>query len=206
MSVTLILILLTCVVSFACFSNGDLFGKLAHYPYEEHNSNQKYRWLTSAFVHVDMFHLFINMFVLYNFGTVVEHFFKTIHGEAAGKIVFLFFYLALAVFANLPTFMKYKSDRSYRAVGASGAVAAVLFSFIVFRPLDMLELYFFIPIPAIIFGILYLWYENWAGKKQRDNIGHDAHFYGAVGGFIFTMLMDPKLITDFFYKLTNVFH
>ncbi len=206
MSVTIVLILITCLISFSCFSNARLFNSLAHYPYEEHRQNQKYRWLTSGFLHVDIFHLFVNMFVLYNFGTIVEYFFKEIHGQKIGSILFLVFYLFMIIVANLPTFAKHKLDSTYRAVGASGAVAAILFSFIVFRPVDMLELYLFIPIPAVVFGVLYLWYESWAAKKQMDNIGHDAHFYGAVAGFLFTVLMKPSLLGDFIYRIQNVFN
>jgi membrane associated rhomboid family serine protease len=206
MSATLILVLITCLVSFLCLNKAVLFNSLAHYPYEEHRQNQKYRWLTSGFVHADIFHLFVNMFVLFNFGTIVEHFFKEIHGESTGRIIFTLFYLFMIIVANLPTFAKHKLDSTYRAVGASGAVAAVLFSFIVFRPVDMLELYLFIPIPAVVFGVLYLWYESWAAKKQMDNIGHDAHFYGAIAGFIFTVLMKPSLIGDFIYRIQNAFN
>lgn len=206
MSVTLIIILLTCVVSLACEQNKKLFNSLAHYPYEELRRNQKYRWLTSGFVHGDIFHLFINMFVLFNFGDTVEGKFKEVHGDLSGKVMFGLFYLFMIIAANLPTYAKHKDDSTYRAVGASGAVAAVIFSLIVFMPMASFALYMFIPINAVIFGILYLWYESWAAKKQMDNIGHDAHFYGAIAGFIFTIAMKPSLLGDFIFKIQNAFN
>jgi membrane associated rhomboid family serine protease len=203
MSITIIIIILTCVISFACLNNGSLFNSLAHYPYEEHRQNQKYRWLTSGFVHADFFHLFINMFVLSNFGSEVERLFIQTHGTTAGTIMYPLFYLFMIVLANLPTYSKHKNDSTYRAIGASGAVAAVLFSFIVFHPVSILQLYLFLPIPAVLFGVLYLWYENWAGKKQMDNVGHDAHFFGALAGFIFTIAMKPSLFGDFIFQIKN---
>ncbi len=205
-TVTLIIIIFTCLVSFVCFSNEQLFDKLAHHPSVEQRDNvEKLRWLTSGFVHVDFFHLFINMFVLHSFGEVVENEFINLKGEMGGRILFLLFYLFMIVLANLPTFGKHKDNYSYRAVGASGAVAAVIFSFILFYPTQKLSLYLFFPIPAVIFGILYLWYEDYAGKKGNSNIGHDAHFYGALAGFAFTLVVEPSLFSKFIYQILNAF-
>jgi membrane associated rhomboid family serine protease len=205
MSITLIIIIVTCVISFLGFQNESFFSKFAHSPYDEAHRNEKYRMVTSGFLHADFWHLFINMFVLHNFGTVVEFKFKEINGENIGPILFVIFYLVMILLANTASYKKHKDNYSYKAIGASGAVAAILFSFIVFYPTQQLQLYLMIPIPAIIFGILYLWYENWADKKGGSNIGHDAHFYGAVAGVLFTVLMKPSLLIDFANQIKDVF-
>ena len=188
-----------------CFNNRDLFLKLAHYPVSEIRNNEKYRWLSGGFVHSDFFHLFVNMFVLWSFGSNVEANFIQHKGEMVGKILYLTFYLFMVVLANLPTYAKYKNNSSYMAVGASGATNAVLFSAIFFSPTSNIYLYLALPIPAILFGVLYLWYSHWASKRGQDNIDHEAHIYGAIAGFVFTALLFPNLIGDFFYKLTTWF-
>jgi membrane associated rhomboid family serine protease len=178
--------------------------KLAHYPYGENRQNEFYRMVTAGFVHGDMFHLFVNMFVLYGFGEYIEAQFKAIHGQTAGMVVFAAFYVFTIILANLPTYIKNKDNPRYSSIGASGATSAIVFSFIVFSPWAILELYFFLPIPAIVFGVLYLWYSNWASRKQGDLIDHDAHFYGAIAGFLFTILMKKELIFHFFNELTSI--
>jgi membrane associated rhomboid family serine protease len=203
MNITLALIIVTCGISIFGFQNESFFSKLAHSPYEEANNNEKYRMLSGGFLHADFWHLFINMFVLHNFGRIVEYRFKEIHGASIGSIVYLLFYLFMIVLANCPSYMKHKNNFNYKAIGASGAVASVLFSFIIFYPTEQLQLYLIVPIPAIIFGVLYLWYENWADKKGGSNIGHDAHFYGAVAGVLFTIFMKPSLIIEFIQQIKS---
>ncbi|MBL0082650.1 MAG: rhomboid family intramembrane serine protease [Saprospiraceae bacterium] len=109
------------------------------------------------------------------------------------------------VLSNVPTYLKHRDNAHYRAVGASGATSAIVFSFIVFEPTAMLGLFFILPIPAVLFGILYLFYSSWAGKKNADNIDHEAHFYGAVAGFLFTIAMKPALFSLFIHKIVSVF-
>jgi membrane associated rhomboid family serine protease len=144
------------------------------------------------------------MYVFSNFGPYVERRFEEIIPKI-GSIVFIIFYCLMIVAGNMPSYKKHYNNYGYRAIGASGAVAAILFSYIVFKPTSSLLLYLSIPIPAVLFGILYLWYESWAGKKQMDNIGHDAHFFGAIAGFLFTIALKPSLIVDFFNQIIEVF-
>ena len=204
LTVNLFIIILTCLISIAGFSNYGIIRSLAHSPTMETNNKQWYRLVSSGFVHGDYFHLFVNMFVLYGFGNFVEQAFRTIHGEIAGSVVYACFYIFMIILANLPTFAKHKNNFRYSSIGASGATSAVLFSYILFRPWSILELYLFIPIPAIVFGILYLWYSSYASKNLNDNIDHDAHFYGAVAGFVFTALMKKELIFHFINELTSI--
>lgn len=205
MAITTIIIGLTCMISIYALSNSEAFQSLCHYPYYEDKNNEKYRWLTSGFLHGDYFHLFINMFVLFNFGIIVEERFQEILGASAGKVMFFSFYLIMIVIANLPTFAKHKKNGGYRAVGASGATSAIVFSSIVFEPTSKIYLFAALPMPAIVFGVLYLVYEHWAGKRNMDNIGHDAHFYGAIAGFVFTILIKPSLFQEFLHKITTAF-
>lgn len=200
-----IIVAITCLVSILCFSNHELRNKLAHYPVSEHGRNEYYRMLSSGFIHADPFHLFVNMFVLYQFGGEVESYFIDTHNEF-GKVIYLVFYLIAIVVANMPTFSRYKNNSSYMALGASGATSAVLFAFILYRPMSMLGLFLVIPIPAIIFGILYLWYSSYASRRSTDNIDHDAHFYGAVFGFLFAWMINPGQITSFLGQITDVFN
>jgi membrane associated rhomboid family serine protease len=161
--------------------------------------------LSAAFLHGGMFHLFVNMFVLYGFGEFVERKFTGFYGEFGGKVGFLIFYLFMAVCANIPTYLKNKENYQYHSIGASGATSGIVFSYILFEPTSMLYLFLAIPIPAIIFGVLYLLYSSYASKTQADHIDHDAHFYGAVAGFLFTLALKPDLFSSFIFKITHWF-
>ena len=200
-----LIIAITCLVSIIGFSNQSIINSLSHYPVAELRNKEWYRMLTAGFVHADPFHLFINMYVLYQFGGMIESQFVENHGNF-GKLIYLFFYLATIVFANMPTFSKHKEDRSYHAIGASGATSAVVFAFIFYLPTAMLGLFLIIPIPAILFGILYLFYSSYASKRGGDNIDHDAHFYGAVFGFLFAWMLHPSQIHSFINQILNIFN
>ncbi|MEM9548803.1 MAG: rhomboid family intramembrane serine protease [Bacteroidota bacterium] len=203
MSVTLLIIIVTCIVSYLCFENRALFDQLKHHPVSEANNKEWYRMVTSGFLHADYIHLGINMYVLYGFGTFIEQVFLAHYGEVFGRTIYLLLYLVMIVLADIPSFVKHKNNYGYSAIGASGAVSGILFIFILLRPWAILELYFFIPIPAIIFGVLYLLYSSWASKNAKDNIGHDAHFFGAVAGMALSIFLIPEILTIFFGQLVN---
>lgn len=205
-SFTLVIVVVTSLISYYGFKNKEFFYKYAHYPVKETEQGEYYRLLTSGFLHGDMFHLFINMYVLYIFGGYVERLFINIlGGELVGRGIYLAFYLFVIILANLPTMAKHKNNSRYLAIGASGATSGIVFAFILANPMAMLGVFFIIPMPAVLFGILYLVYSSWASKKGQGNIDHDAHFYGAIAGFMFTLALRPALITDFFAKIINVF-
>ena len=145
------------------------------------------------------------MYVFYEFGRHVEHWYKGMFGLTMGAILFLVMYLLTIVLADTPTYFKYQDNPNYSAIGASGGVSGILFAFILFMPWSMLGLFFVVPIPAIVFGVLYLWYESWSAKNSRDNIGHDAHFWGAIAGVVITIIYRPTIFIDFISKLTNDF-
>lgn len=151
-------------------------------------SGEQIRMFSSAFLHADMMHLFFNMLTLWFFApTVIAH---------LGSISFLMIYIGSLLFGSLLTMVFHKNDYSYRAIGASGAVTGVLYSAILLQPGSTIYLYFFIEIPAFLFGILYLLYSIYGMKAKNDNIGHTAHFGGAVGGYFITLIKEPSLMVD----------
>lgn len=205
MSVTIIIIAITVIVSLLAFNNHEIFRRLAFNAYDIKHFKNSYRFLSYALIHADWIHLFINMMVLYSFGRIVEQYYEALFG-LKGILYFILLYVGGTALSTLPSYGKHKDDYSYTAVGASGAVSAVVFTYILFDPLGKLTL-FPIPIgiPSIIFGVLYLIYSAYMGKKNIDNVGHDAHFWGAIFGFVFTIVLKPDLIVRFYSILTNIF-
>jgi len=189
MNLILILIILANVaVSYIGFGDLAFFRK-----YEFHigsiRAGEQYRMFSSAFLHADIGHLFFNMFTLYMFAPVVS--------EAFGSISLLIIYIGSLIFGSLLTLLFHKDDYSYRAIGASGAVTGILYSAILLQPQMGLYLFFIpIPIPAYIFGIGYLLYSIYGMKAKNDNIGHTAHFGGAIGGYVITIIKEPLMLTD----------
>ena len=198
MSITLILVIVTGLISYQAFNDPGLKAKLLHRPVAEHSNKEYYRLLTHGFVHADLMHLGINMFVLYQFGEYVETTFVYTFGALKGRMVYLLMYLITIVAASLFTHFKHKDNTYYSALGASGATSGLLFSFVLFNPWQW---FLFPPAPAIIFAVLYLFYSSWASKNSRDNIGHDAHFWGALFGVFFTIAINPRFLESFFEKL-----
>lgn len=170
-------------------------------PYVIHTNGQWYRFISSGFIHADWMHLLVNMYVLYFFGNSVEDFYHQVFGDKATQY-FLLLYFGGMMMSVLPTFGKHKNDPGYNALGASGAVSSVVFAFILFAPLEKLYFFGVLPIPGILFGIVYLFYCYYAGKKGGDFINHDAHFWGALYGFFLTIILKPALIVSFFDQLT----
>jgi membrane associated rhomboid family serine protease len=203
-TITLLIIIVTCGVSFLCFQNENLFNKLKHFPYAEHRHKEFYRWLTSGFVHGNIMHLFLNMFVFHSFGSYVEKAYKVQYG-ALGGTVFLLVYLLTIAIANVPTFQKHHESTYYSGIGASGGVAGILFIAILLQPWASLMVMFIPGVPAIVFGVLYLLYESYAAKNVQDNIGHDTHFMGALVGILLAAITLPGIlksfVQDIFYKL-----
>jgi membrane associated rhomboid family serine protease len=152
-------------------------------------AGEQIRMVSSGFLHVDLAHLFFNMFTLYMFAPVVYN--------NLDNFSFLLVYAGSLIFGSLLTLLFHKDDYSYRAVGASGAVTGVLYSAILLNPdMDLFLFFIPIPIPAYIFGIGYLLYSIYGMKAKNDNIGHTAHFGGAIGGYVITILKQPQMLTD----------
>ena len=200
-SATNILLGITGILSLLCFNNETLRSKLVHSPYLESRNKEYYRMLTSGFIHNDYLHLLINCFVIYSFGNVVESYYKQYLGETNGLYLYVALYLVTIVASDMFSYFKHENNPSYAALGASGTASGLLYSTILFSPWSKFYLYAAIPIPAIIFGFLYLAYESYMSKRAMDNIGHDAHISGAIFGFLFTAVLVNDAFMDFFYKL-----
>lgn len=205
MSITVILVIITCLISYFAFTNQGLFYRLAHWPTKEYYHKEYYRLVSSGFVHGGWLHLLINMFVFWNFGEIVEKHFNLFFGPVRGTILFVLVYLSVIVCASLPSYFDKKSNENYLAVGASGGVSGIVFIYILLYPWRMLYLYGIIPIPGIIAGVLYLWYSSYASKNVRDRIDHQAHFYGALFGLAFVLLLKPSLFSAFLRNLVSEF-
>lgn len=194
---TLYIVIVTGVVSFLAFQNRETLAKLMFNPYLVKHSNQWYRSVTHAFIHSGWMHLLVNMWVLWNFGGIVENAFASERGNL-GVPIFLGLYLGGILFATLPSFKRHQNNFHYNSLGASGAVAAVLFASIYFNPtMDLIIMFIPIPIPAVVFGSLYLALEWYMDKKSNDHIAHDAHFWGAAFGFTYAVIMVPSQLEWF---------
>ncbi len=201
MEITYGIILFTVVVSIVCFNNEEMFNRLKFNAFDVKHSNQWYRFFSYGFLHSGWVHLLINMIVFYSFGTIVERVFRVFFHEKY-ILYYILLYLGGLLLSIIPAFGKHKNDVFYNAVGASGAVSSVVFSSIIMMPKAPIS-FFFIPveIPAWIFGILYIIYEFYMSRKAKDNIGHDAHFWGAVYGVIFTIALKPSLAVGFLQQI-----
>ena len=197
LTATNLIVAITCLVSFLSFNNSVLRGQLIFHPLTIHRNKQWYRFISYGFIHGNGMHLAINMFVLWSFGNAVE---RTYYPLALGNIS-LFMYLSLyfggVAVSSIPSYLQHKNNANYSAVGASGGVSAVVFAIIVFAPWQNLYLYGVLPIPQILAGAAYLYYSWYMDKKGSDNIGHMAHFSGAVWGFVFTCCLNFNLFPHF---------
>ena len=183
--VTLVIIAANVLISFKGFNDTYFFNKYK-FNIAAIKGGNKLIILSSGFLHIDVTHLAVNMITLYFFAGSVIAF--------LGVIGFLGVYFASLLLGNILSYYFHKDEYHYTAVGASGAVVGVLYSAILLRPDMMLGLFFIIPIPAYVFGIGYLLYSIYAMKKRQDNIGHDAHFGGAMGGYFLTILLNPMIV------------
>ncbi|RKE03834.1 rhomboid family intramembrane serine protease [Marinifilum flexuosum] len=199
---TIIIIAITVLISLAAFQNNDLLYKYQFNAYQITKRNQWYRIITYGFLHANWDHLLVNMIVLYFFGDALEYYFSYNFGSAS-VIYFIALYLGAIVLSTLYDLKKHKEHYHYNAVGASGATSAVVFATIFFAPLQPIYLFFVIPIPGIIFAAGYLYYSYYMGKKNIDNIGHSAHFSGALFGFLFPLIIKPKLFSLFLQQILN---
>lgn len=179
------IIIANVLFSYKGFNDYNFFRK-----YEFHigsiQNGERYRMLSSAFLHADMMHLAFNMITFYFFAPWVI--------AMLGTWLFLLIYFGSLFLGNILTLVLNKDNYNYRAVGASGAVMGVIYSAILFNPDANLYLFFAIPIPAYLFGIGYLLYSIYGMKAQNDNIGHTAHFGGAIGGYLLTLILVPQLL------------
>jgi membrane associated rhomboid family serine protease len=185
--VTVLIIAANVVASFKGF-NDRLFFEKYKFNIGAIRRGEQIRMISSGFLHADTTHLLFNMITLYFFADVVIF--------ELGSFNFLLIYMASLLVGNLLSFFFHKDEYWYSAVGASGAVTGILYAAIVIRPEMNLYMFFVpIPIPGYLFGIAYLLYSIYGMKKRIGNIGHDAHFGGAVGGYFLSILLKPSILT-----------
>lgn len=189
-----LLIIVTAAISIACFNKYQLFECLSLKPYRVVQHQEWWRIITHGFVHADWIHLLVNMFTFWSFGGYIETAFEYL---GFGKWAFLTLYFGGMIAASISDIIRYRNAEWYTSIGASGAVSAVLFAAIFLNPWDKILLFAVIPIPGILFGILYLAYCQYMARQGGDNINHNAHFYGAVFGFVFPILLEPRLFQMF---------
>ena len=188
----------TCVVTFIALNNPKLLDALILWPPAVTRDRDVHRLATYGLVHADGAHLLFNMITLYFFGRQVEQLFVPYIGAGG----FVLFYLSAIVVAMLPTYLRHRHDPRYRSLGASGAVSAVLFVFILVAPWSLIFV-FFLPVPAILYALMYVGYSVWADRNAHDNINHSAHLAGAAYGVLFTVAMEPGVLASFFSRLLS---
>jgi membrane associated rhomboid family serine protease len=166
------------------------------HPYSVSRGHYIYTVITSGLIHRDWMHLFFNMLSFYFFAFQLE--------PVLGHWQFGVLYVVSLILSDMPSVLKHKENYNYYSLGASGAVSAVIFSAILYNPLaQMMILPIPIPIPAVIFGVLYLVYCSYASKYSRDQINHDAHLFGALSGLMITIIFHPGILPGFFQQITE---
>lgn len=201
---TITLVALISLVSVVAFRYRKLFSRFELSPYRIAGNREYYRLVTHAFLHADYVHLVVNMIVLLSFGSSVEAIFRNL--ESYDYISSPGLHLALLTILGMTgsavsTIIKHRKDPDYAAVGASGLVSAMVFVHIFFQPMQKIYFYFAIPIPGLVFGILYLVYSSYMSRRKQDNINHDAHIWGALIGFFYPVFMNPALVNHFLENL-----
>ena len=195
---TYLIIGTTVIVSFICFNRRELVSRFSFNAYAILKRKEFYRLITHGFIHADMTHLFFNMFTFYFFGVYMESIFANF---GIGQWGFIGLYFGGMIFSTLFDLLKYRDNIYYQSIGASGAVSAILFSSIIFNPWGKILLFAVIPVPGIIFGVLYIIYCQYMAKRASDNINHNAHFWGAIFGLAYPILIKPSLIYLFMNQL-----
>lgn len=185
-------------MTWQAFERPRLLDRLILWPPAIQRQRQYDRLLTHGFVHGDWMHLLFNMITLYFFGGLIERVFA----PYIGSVGFVLFYLSAILVAILPTYLRHRNDARYRSLGASGAVSAVLFAFVLISPWSLIFV-FFIPLPAILYAVLYVGYSIWMDRRGGDNVNYSAHLWGAGYGVLFTVLMEPRAIAAFLSKLAS---
>lgn len=197
-SITLIIIALTCVVSYLGFKNSRVLDDLILWPPAIARQREYHRLVTYGLVHADFGHLLFNMITLFFFGRIMESFFAS----RLGPFGFVLFYIGALVVSILPTYLKNRGNPQYRSLGASGAVSAVLFAFILLAPWQLI-IVLIVPLPAIIYAVAYTAYSIYMDRRGGGYVNHSAHLWGAAYGVVVTIAIDPRVLPYFLQALLH---
>lgn len=186
-----LIFLLTLATSlYAFYIDQSIIGKFILHPAAVAKKRKLYTLFTSGLIHKDWMHLLFNMFTYYFFAFQLE--------QMIGSLRFGIIYVLALVLSNIPTVIRHKNDYWYHSLGASGAISGILFSFILLNPMSRMMIFPLpIPLPAILFGVLYLAYCYYMGKRGQDGINHDAHFFGAIAGIVLSIILIPNALAQF---------
>jgi membrane associated rhomboid family serine protease len=192
-----LIFLVTIISSIAAFTNPQMHRDWMLHPYSFVHRKRYQTLITSGLIHGDWGHLIFNMVTFFYFAFGLEEVMSSVAG-GVGHLFFGLLYLMGMMLSDVSSIVKHRNDPSYYSLGASGAISAVLFSFILFEPAMKISMIFIpIPIPAPIFAVLYIIYSIWASRRNHDNINHEAHLWGALFGLILTMIFFPGIIPYF---------
>lgn len=199
--VTLIIAAITVITSIRAFSDSSVTSQMIFAPNYMARNNQWYRFFSHGLIHADWMHLIFNMIAFYSFGVMVENVFIDFY-PTTGRLIYLSLYVAALPLSSVFDYIKHKDNPSYMALGASGAVSAVVFASILMAPTSSIYLFLIpIPIPAYIFGPLYLLFTVYMARQSTDRIAHEAHFFGALFGILFTSVLIPGIWQYFFREI-----
>ena len=197
--ITLGLIAVTALVSWLAFKDRRLVDRLILWPPAVSQLHQYWRLASYGLLHADLSHLLFNMITLFFFGRLIEQVMVQLTGS---WLTYPLFYLTALVVSILPSYLRNQGNRNYFSLGASGAVSAVLFAFILIQPWSLIFV-FFIPAPAILYAVFYVGYSIWMDRRGGDRINHSAHLAGAAFGVMFMLAMEPRLFNVFIDQLLN---
>lgn len=197
--ITIALIAITAIVSLMAFNNRKLADRLVLWPPAIDRHRQYDRLVTYGFIHADWMHLIFNMVTLYFFGRAIEGVMARVTGSV---LTYPLFYLAALVVSIMPSYLKNQKNPNYLSLGASGAVSAVLFAYILLAPWTII-LVMFIPAPAIVYAVFYVGYSIWMDRRGGDQVNHSAHLAGAAFGVLFMLAMEPRVLQIFLEQLGN---
>jgi membrane associated rhomboid family serine protease len=201
--ITIIIIAITVLVSIVAMDNMTLKNKLMFNAYMINHRKEWYRFFSNGLIHADWIHLLFNMYALWMFGRGVESYYQSedVYGDK-GTLFFILLYIGGLVMSSIYSYEKNKNNIYYNSLGASGAVSAVIFAFIVLNPTAQLGFMFIpVPIPAYLFGLIILGIEHYLSKRGNTGIAHDAHFWGSIFGIVFTIALKPGLALDFINRI-----
>ena len=196
MPVTMTLIIINVIASIAAWQSQPVMARGLFHIGPMKNQNQWDRAITSGFLHINGIHLFMNMYVLWGFGGVLED------PRVLGSQNFAILYAASLIGGSAWSYMENFRKPDYKALGASGAVSGVVLGVCLFAPLGTLG-FFFIPMPAVVFGVAFILISAMLAQNENKIIAHEAHLGGALAGAIMTIILEPRVWPRFISQVSN---